>query len=91
MASKRVGSKGTIESTSWDVVKQVYMNLPIYEDTKLFIDKEIKIKWQDINDIISDTFEENLENRRVYVNIHKSGLYRVACRCPTFPFVDMIH
>lgn len=67
------------------------MSLPIYEDTKLFIDKEIKIKWQDINDIFPGTFEENLEDHRVYVIIHKSGLYRVACRYPAFPCTNMIH
>lgn len=67
------------------------MSLPIYEDNKLFIDKEIKISWQDINNIFSSTFEENLEDHRVYVNTHKSGLYGVTCRYPTFPCGDMIH
>jgi len=91
MASKREGSNDTVESTTRDVVEQVYMSLPIYEDTNFFIDKEIKIKWQDINDIFSGTFEENMEDHKVYVNIHKSGLYWVACRYPTFPCTDMIH
>lgn len=91
MASKRAGSKDTIKSTIGDVVEQVSMSLPIYEDIKLFIEKEIKIKWQDINDIFLGTFEENMEDCRVYVNIHKSGLYRVACRYLAFPFADMIH
>lgn len=67
------------------------MSLPIYEDTKLFIDKEINMKWQDMNGTFLGTFEENLEDRRVYVNIHKSGLYRISCRCLTFPCMDMIH
>jgi len=71
MASKRVGSKDIIESTTGDVVEKVSMSLPIYEDTKLFIDKEIKITWKDINDIFLGTFEENLEDRRVSVSIHK--------------------
>ena len=67
------------------------MSLPIYEDTKLFIDKDIKMKWQDINDTFLGTFEENMEDRRVYVNIHKSGLYWIACRYPVFQCVDMIY
>ena len=77
MASKRAGSKDNIESAIGDAFKQVSMSLPIYEDIKMFIDKEIKITRQDINDIFSSTFNENLEDRKVYVNIHKFGLYRV--------------
>lgn len=45
MASKRAGSKDTIESATGDAVEKVSMRLPIYEDTKLFIDKDIKMKW----------------------------------------------
>lgn len=91
ISSKRKGSKDTIESATGDVVKQVSMSLPIYEDTKLFIDKELEIKWKDIKEIFSCMFEENLEDSRVYVNIHKSGLYRVARRYPMFPCTNMIH
>ena len=91
MASKRAGSKHTIESAIRDVVEQVSMSLPIYEDTKLFIEKEINIKWKDINDIFSSTFEENLEDHKVYVNIHKSSLYQIACKYPAFPCAKMIH
>ena len=32
-----------------------------------------------------------MEDRRVYVNIHKSGLYRIACRYVVFPCVNIIH
>jgi len=66
------------------------MILPIYEDTKLLIDKEIKIKWQDINNIFLGTFDENLEERRVYVNIHKSRFYQIACKYLKFPCTNMI-
>jgi len=72
MASKRAGSKDTYRSVIAEAVEQVFMIFPIYEDTKLIIDKDIKMKWQDINDTFSRTFEEDLEDRRVYVNIHKS-------------------
>jgi len=75
MASKREGLKDTVESATRDVVEKVSMSLPIYEDTKLFIDKDIKMKWKDINDTFLGTFEEDLEDRRVYVNIHKFALY----------------
>jgi len=91
MDSKRSESKDTIESATRDMVEQVSMSLLVYEDTNMFLDKDIKVKWQDINDIFSGTFEENLEDRRVYVNIHKSSLYWVACRYPAFPCADMIH
>ncbi len=62
MASKREGSKDTIESETGDAFEQVSMSLPIYEDTKLFIDNGIKTKWQDINDTFSGTFEEDRED-----------------------------
>lgn len=91
MASKRAGSKDTVESTTRDAVEQLSMSLPIYEDIKLFIGKDIKMKWQDIIDTFSCTFEENLEDRKVYVNIHQTGLYQIACRYLTFPCANMIH
>lgn len=91
MASKRAGSQDTVESANGDAVDQVSMRFPIYEDKNLFIEKDIKMKWQDINDTFSSTFEENMEDCRVYVNIHKSGLYRISCRYPTFPCAEMIH
>ena len=40
----------TIKSATGDAVDQVSMRFPIYEDTKLFIDKDIKMKFYDIND-----------------------------------------
>lgn len=75
MASKTTGSKDTKESTTRDVVEQVSISFPIYEDTKLLVDKYIKMKWQDINDEFSGTFGKDLGEHRVYVNIHKSVLY----------------
>ena len=67
------------------------MGFPVYEDTKFLIDGDIKLKWEDINDIFSGTFEEDLEDHKLYVNIHKYGLYRIACRYPSFPCAEMIH
>ena len=67
------------------------MNLPVYAGTQLFIEKDIKITWQEIKDIFVGSFKEYLEDRQVYVNIHKSGLYRVACKYPAFRYVDIIH
>lgn len=43
MPSKKAGSKKTIKSATGDAVEQVSMSLPIYEDTKLFVDKDIKM------------------------------------------------
>ena len=48
------------------------------------------MKWKDINDASSGTFEENIEDHMVYANIHKSALYRIAWRYPVFPCADMI-
>lgn len=66
------------------------MNLPIYADTKLAIEKDMKITWQEIKNIFVGSFKEDLEDWQVYVNIHKPGLYKVACRYPSFPFADII-
>ena len=32
--------------------------LPIYKDTKLYLDKDIKLKWQEVNETYAGTFEE---------------------------------
>jgi len=45
MASRRIESKDTVEGTNGDTVEQVSMSLPIYEDTKSFVDNIIKMKW----------------------------------------------
>ena len=37
------------------------------------------------------TFWEDLEDHQVYVNIHKFGLYHIACRYPVLPCSDIIH
>lgn len=74
MASKRSGSKDIIGSETGDAVEQVSMSLLVYYDTKLCIYRDIKMKCQDINNTFLGTFEEDLQDCRVYVNIHRSGL-----------------
>jgi len=69
----------------------VSSSLPIYENKKLYVDKDIKLKREEINATFASTFGEHLEDRQVYVNIHKFGLYWIACRYPAFPCADMIH
>lgn len=91
MASKRTWSKDTDGVIVGAIVEQVSSTLPIYEDTKLYLDKDIKQKWQEVNETCAGTFGEDVEDRQVYVNIQKSGLYRIACRYPAFPYAGMIH
>lgn len=91
MASKRARSKDIVRSSTRDVVEQVSMSLLVYIETHMFIEKDIKITWQDINTIFTGNFEENLEDWQVYVNIHKSRLYKVACKYHTFLCTDVIH
>jgi len=62
MASKRAGSKDIVESSTKDVVEQGLMSFPMHTNTHLFIDKDIKITWQDVNTIFLGSFEENLED-----------------------------
>ena len=66
-------------------------SLPIYEDTKLYLDKDMKLKWQEANETFAGTFGEHLKDHQVYVNIHKSSLYGISCRYRVFPCADMIH
>jgi len=61
------------------------------KDAKLYLDKDIKLKWQQVNETFACTFREDLKDREVYMHIHKSGLYLIACRYPSFPRADMIH
>ena len=75
MASKRAGSKDTNGSATRAAIKRVSASLLIYEDTKLILDKDIKLKWQEVNDAFTGTFGEDLEDRQVYMNINKCGLY----------------
>lgn len=91
MASKRVGSKDTDGSAIGAAVERVSTSLPIYEDTKMIVDKDIKLKWQEFNEAFAGTFEEDLEDHQVYVNIHKSSLYRITFRYLVLPCPDMIH
>ena len=91
MASKRSESKDIVESATGDAVEQASMSFPIYEDTKLIVDKDIKLKWQEVNDAFVGTFGEDLEDFQVYANIHKSGLYWIACTYPVFPCAYIIH
>ena len=68
----------------------MFASLSIYEDTKLILEKDIKLKWKEVNDAFPSTFGEDLEDHQVYVNIHKSDLYQIACRYPVFPCTNMI-
>lgn len=77
MASKREGSKDANISVTGALVERVSSSLPIYEDTKMFLNEDIKMKWQEVNDAFAGTFGEDLEDRQVYVNIQKSGLYQI--------------
>lgn len=91
MSSKRIGSEDTDGNVARAVAEQVSSSLPIYKDTKLYLDKDVKLKWQEVNEKFVGTFGEHLEDHQVYMNIYKSGFYQIACRYPVFACVDMIH
>lgn len=91
MASNRDASKDTIESSIGESFEQVLVNLPVYEDTQLFIKKGMKFTWQKIKDTFAEDFKEDLEDQKVYFSIHQSGLYKVVWRYPSFPSADIIH
>ena len=91
MASKREGSQDTDGVAIGTTVEQVSSSMPICEDTKLYLDKDAKLKWQEINEAFTSTFGEGLEDHQVYMNIHKFNLYWIACRYLAFPCTNMIH
>ena len=70
MASKRTGSQDADGNAAGATVEKVSSILPIYEDTKLYLDRDIKMKWQEVNETFADTFGEHLEDHQVYMNIH---------------------
>lgn len=75
MASKRAGSKDIDKSATREKVERVSTSLPIYEDTKMILDKDIKLKWKEVNDAFAVIFREDLKDHQVYVNVHKYNLY----------------
>lgn len=90
MTSKRKGFEDIYGIVAGAAANQVSSGLLIYNDTKLYLDNNIKLKWKEVNETFTGTFGEDLKYRQVYVNIHKFGLYWIACRYPTFPCADMI-
>lgn len=74
MISKGAGSKETNGNSTGAVVERVSIIMFIYEDTKLIMDKDIKLKWQEVNDVFVGIFGEYLEDYQVYVNIHEFSL-----------------
>lgn len=90
-ASKGERSKDTDISETRVAVEEVSACLLIYEDNQLFLDKDIKLKWQEVNEEFAGTFGEDLKDHQVYVNIQKSNLYWIACRYPVLPCVNIIH
>lgn len=74
MASKWAGSKDTNGSATGAAVERVSTSLPIYEDTKLIVDKDIKMKWKEVNDAFAGTFGET--SKTTSVNGTKFATFR---------------
>ena len=62
MVSKRTRSQDTDGVMVGTTVEQVSSSIPIYEDTKLYLDKDIKLKWQEVNEAFIGTFWEDLKD-----------------------------
>lgn len=58
IASKRARSNDTNDSTTVATIERVSTSLLIYEDTKMIVEKYIKMKWKEVNDAFSSTFGE---------------------------------
>jgi len=75
LSSKRIGSQDTDGVAAGAVVGQGSSTLSIYEDTMLYLEKDIKLKWKEVNETFAGSFGEYLEYCWVYMNIQKSALY----------------
>lgn len=63
MDFKRTESQDTSGVAAGRTVEQVSSSLSRYEDIKLYLDKEIKLKWQEVNEAFTNTFGEDLKHR----------------------------
>jgi len=62
MASKRTGSQDTDGIVAISTVEQMSSSMLIYEDMKLYLDKDIKWKWKEVNEKFTRTFLEDVED-----------------------------
>lgn len=62
MEPKRVASKGTVESSTGEEVEHMSINIPVYVDSQLFIEKGTKLTWQQIKDNFAEDFKGDLED-----------------------------
>lgn len=90
MVSKRDTSKETTKRSTGEAVEQILVDLPVYVDTQLFIEKGTKLTWYQIKDTFGEDFMEDLEDWKVYINMQRLGLYKVACKYYTFSCADII-
>jgi len=58
MASRGTISHNTDGNAAGAAVEQVSSSLSIYEGTKLYLDKDIKLKWQEASETFAFTFIE---------------------------------
>jgi len=63
LAPKRSISKDTTKSSTREAVESIPVNLPIFSDTQLFIEKDSNITWYKVNEVFSvNNFKEDLED-----------------------------
>lgn len=62
MASKSVASKETAESSTGEAFEQISVDLLVYADTPLFIEKGTKLTWQQIKDTFAEDFKEDSDD-----------------------------
>lgn len=62
MACKRVASKETTKRSTAEAVEQLLVDLLVYVDTQLFIDKGTTLTWQQIKDTFAKDFKVDLDD-----------------------------
>lgn len=62
MAPKGTGWQDIDGNATGVVIEQVSSSLSIYEDTKLYLDKDIKLKLREVSETFVGTFWEHLED-----------------------------
>lgn len=92
MEPKRVSSKDTTESSTAEAVKQTPVNLPLYSDTQLYVEKEFHLTGQKVIESFSEKdFKEDLEEQKLCINFQISGMHNFSYRYLAFPCADVIN
>jgi len=69
-----------------EAVEVTKPTIPVYVDTKCFIDESTKVTWNGIKDtFMQKQFVENLKDLEAYINIRSFRMHRITCKFLVIP------